>query len=314
MKQLLLVLVAACSAPAGGTSDAGDDAAVASVPGLRGVYYAGARDPVADRVDPMLDLSWTAEPAPGVGTDDFAVRWTGMLTPPEAGTYGFALDADDGARLWLDGVVQIDAWSDGAHATDFVDIALSTPVAIKLAYYQHTGAAHVTLRWRRPDGTIEVVPTGALAAEPAGPPPGSPLPPYQNSVDPSGCADPGALAAGDTYYLACTGGRFQIRTSRDLVTWTPSGKYILPAGGAPWSSTADFRWAPEIHAVGTSYVAYFVSADGQGRRAIGAASAPSPLGPYTLQATPLLTDTIGVIDPTYFADDDGRGYLIYKQA
>ncbi|HEY0252684.1 MAG TPA: glycoside hydrolase family 43 protein, partial [Kofleriaceae bacterium] len=81
-----------------------------------------------------------------------------------------------------------------------------------------------------------------------------------------------------------------------------------------WSSTTDDRWAPEIHPVGAKYVAYFTAADGTGQRAIGCASADSPVGPYTLQSAPLVTNPIGVIDPTFFADDDGRQYLIWKVA
>jgi GH43 family beta-xylosidase len=285
------------------------------VPGLRGVYYRGALDAVVDRVDTNFDISWDGEPAPGVGADDFAVRWTGTLVPPAPGMYAFALDADDGARLWIGGTNVFDVWKAGVNTIDFTPVTLSGPTPIKLTYYDQAGPARLRLRWRRPDGTEEVVPASALLAEAApNPPLPSPPPPYTNSVLPSGCADPGALAVDGTYYVVCTGGRFRINTSRDLVHWTASSSYILPSAGPPWSSSTMYRWAPEIHPVGTGYVAYFVSADGSGQRAIGTASAPAPMGPYTLQGAPLVTNPIGVIDPTYFEDDDGKQYLLWKVA
>jgi hypothetical protein len=299
----------------GSTTDATADAPEAPMPGLRGIYYKDALDPVADQVDTNFDLSWTGEPAPGVGTSNFAIRWTGTVTPPVPGMYAFAIDSDDGVRLWINGTKLIDAWKDGGQTVDFQPVMLDGPVPIKLTYYDVAGPAHLRLRWRHPDGTEEVVPATALLSDPTpNPPLASPPPPYTNSVMPSGCADPGALGVNGTYYVACTGGRFRINTSRDLVHWTASSSYILPSSGPPWSSTGDFHWAPEIHPVGTGYVAYFVSADGHGQRAIGCASADNPLGPFTLKSSPLLTDPIGVIDPSYFQDDDGKQYLLWKLA
>ncbi|CAN5185050.1 hypothetical protein BH11MYX1_BH11MYX1_05300 [soil metagenome] len=316
MRPALIILCAtACGQPTATLfgSDGSPPGDANEMPGLRGAYYRDAVDQVLDRVDPTLDLHWDGEPAPGVGADNFAARWTGTLVPATTGGYAFALDADAGARLWIGDTKLIDVWSDGDHATDFTPVTLSGSVAIKVTYYHRTGAAHVRLRWRRPDGVEEVVPRSALLAGPSAAL-ASPPPPYTNPVELSGCADPGALAVDGTYYLACTGGRFRIHTSRDLVTWTRTDQYILPASGPSWSSTTEYRWAPEIHPVGTRYVAYFTAADGTGQRAIGCASADSPLGPYTLQAAPLVTNPIGVIDPTFFADDDGKHYLLWKVA
>jgi GH43 family beta-xylosidase len=309
--------IAACAHPhaVGGVDSAVADSPADAAPtsGLRGFYYAGAVDLAADRVDAAIDFTFSGEPAPGVGADHFAVRWTGTVVPPVDGSYGFAVDANDGVRLWVGGTKLIDAWSDGAHTTT-ANAMLSGPTPIKLTYYLRTGSGHVTLSWQRPDGTTETIPSSALVPADDSAPLASPPPPYQNAVDPSGCADPGAIAVGGTYYVVCTGGRFQIRQSRDLVTWTKTSSYILPSAGAPWASGTNYRWAPEIHAVGSGFVAYFVSEDSHSQRAIGAATASSPLGPWTPQPQPLVTNTIGVIDPTYFADSNGKSYLIWKLA
>jgi beta-xylosidase len=112
--------------------------------------------------------------------------------------------------------------------------------------------------------------------------------------------------------MVCTGGRFRIRTSADLVLWEDSGQFILPGAKPDWAANGGRNWAPEIHRVGSKYVAYFTAADADNRLAIGAAVADSPLGPYTVGSAPLVQDPMGVIDASYFRDDGGKSYLLYK--
>jgi beta-glucosidase len=63
--------------------------------GLKGEYFASndfSSPPVATRIDRQIDFDWdSASPVAGVPQDHFAVRWTGTITPPAAGTYDFAM-------------------------------------------------------------------------------------------------------------------------------------------------------------------------------------------------------------------------------
>lgn len=127
--------------------------------------------------------------------------------------------------------------------------------------------------------------------------------------------DPGVLRVGDTYYMVTTSGdapdAFPIRTSKDLAHWTDQGA-IFPNARKPAWAASDF-WAPEIHQVGSTYVAYYTARDKTGRLCVGAASAPSPTGPYTDLGHPLVRDPhVGSIDATEFQDDDGSKYLVWK--
>lgn len=141
---------------------------------------------------------------------------------------------------------------------------------------------------------------------------------FENAVVRRDCPDPGvtAVTEGDRtkYYMVCTGGRFAIRQSTDLVTWRTTGKFLLPSSGkASWAANGERNWAPEIHAVGPGqFVAYFTAADARDRLAIGVAYAPGPLGPWTVDDAPLVQHEIGVIDATFFADRDGQKYLYWK--
>jgi hypothetical protein len=96
--------------------------------------------PLTSHAAPLLKLSWRAEyydndslsgapklaiydaavshdwghgsPALEIPPDYFSARWT-TTRHFEQGTYLFLLNVDDGARVWLDGALIIDAWDFG---------------------------------------------------------------------------------------------------------------------------------------------------------------------------------------------------------
>jgi beta-xylosidase len=159
-------------------------------------------------------------------------------------------------------------------------------------------------------------PTDDGAGDVVAPPPttDSPKPraPFTNPVIPTSCPDPGVLAHDGTYYMTCTGGKFGIKQSTDLVTWTATGSAILPDGKASWAPNGSRNWAPEIHEIGGQFVAYFTSLDATNKLAIGVAKAPAPTGPFTDTGRPLVQNALSAIDATEFTDDDGSKWLIYK--
>jgi beta-glucosidase len=65
------------------------------VNGLTGEYFASSSfdgKPVLTRIDKQIDFDWNAAiPIAGVPQNTFAVRWTGSITPPAAGSYSFAM-------------------------------------------------------------------------------------------------------------------------------------------------------------------------------------------------------------------------------
>ncbi len=140
---------------------------------------------------------------------------------------------------------------------------------------------------------------------------------YTNPGIPHDCPDPGVLHDGDTYYLSCTSGgaaaAFPIYTSKDLATWTAAG-HIFPSGMRPGWASGDF-WAPEIHKVGAHYVAYYSARKtSDGVLSIGAATAPSPLGPFTDLGAPLIHDAnMGLIDVSELNASTGEAYVLWKE-
>ena len=286
--------------------------------GLRGEYWATYLDLAIERIDTEVDHDWMmASPGEGLAADRFSIRWTGALLPPETGTYTLITETDDGVRVWVDDELVIDDWNGHFVTRNEAQVALTagTPAKLRIDYFEIDLAASARLKWSSPTIAEEVVPRERLAAAdgPSGLPP--PKPPFTNPVELFDCPDPGVLAvadgAGPKYYKVCTGGKFKIRQSRDLILWSDTGAVILPDGKPSWAANGGRNWAPELHVVGGQYVAYFTTVNANDALCIGAATASDPLGPYTESAGPLLEHPLGVIDATYF-ERDGTPFLIYK--
>ncbi len=143
---------------AGGKATAKLNWALVSAPtptptaGWRGEYYtnqnlSGAAALV--RTDAAVDFNWgTGSPAGGViAADHFSARWTQSLTF-NPGRYRFVVNADDGARLWVNNTLVIDKWVDqqGGALTAEIDLP-GGQIPIKLEYYENVGGASVKLGW-----------------------------------------------------------------------------------------------------------------------------------------------------------------------
>lgn len=284
--------------------------------GLRGEYFRRYGERVLERIDPTIDMGWgDGELAPGVGLDRASIRWTGYLDVAVAGRYTLATINDDGVRVRVAGALAIDDWR--GHFPERHEAVVDLPaglVPIEIEYFEIDLTAELRLLW----GSIElglaeqVIPTEHLRAAPSGPPSTAPHPPVHNPVVGHDCPDPGVMAADGAFYMVCTGGSFPIRRSDDLVFWSDTGAAVLPAGKPAWSANGWRDWAPELHRVGDHYVAYYTAVNAANVLSIGAASAPSPTGPYTDRGSPLVEHPTGIIDPSYFRDDDGRHYLLMK--
>ncbi|MEW5718745.1 MAG: PA14 domain-containing protein, partial [Chloroflexota bacterium] len=81
-----------------------------------GSYFANANlqgNPAFVREDPNIDFAWgNASPGSGIPADNFSVRWTRWLYLDAPGNWTFVTTTDDGARLFIDDQLVIDAWQD----------------------------------------------------------------------------------------------------------------------------------------------------------------------------------------------------------
>jgi len=113
------------------------------------------------RADASIDFDWgTGAPATGVGADTFSVRWTGNAKPTSSETYTFYTQSDDGVRLWVNGSLLIDNWTNHSSTQNSANLALvaGQTYAIKLEYYENTGGAVAKLHWSSPTLSKRAIP------------------------------------------------------------------------------------------------------------------------------------------------------------
>jgi len=141
--------------------------------GLTGQYY---NDPgtgtkfttlVRTRTDATVNFDWgSGSPVPGVvQINNFSVRWTGQVEAPVTGNYTFSTVTDDGVRLWVNGVLRIDRWTNNAPTTNTsAPIALVAGVkySVVMEYYERKGGAVARLRWAYPGQGTQAIPQSRL--------------------------------------------------------------------------------------------------------------------------------------------------------
>jgi hypothetical protein len=120
--------------------------------GLLGAYYDN-RDFTAlymQRNDPLINFNWAGNaPDPGMGVNDYSIRWTGWVVPDFSETYTFYTVSDDGVRLWVDNQLVVDQWIDQS-ATEWsgsITLSAGQAVPIQMEFYEKGGNAVARLLW-----------------------------------------------------------------------------------------------------------------------------------------------------------------------
>ena len=109
-----------------------------------------ATAPVIDRCENApINHDWgTGSPGAGVNADNFTSRYVGTFNF-EAGEYKFDVTTDDGIRLYVDGVLLLDHWTNQSER----HIATKTMTAgehqVKVEHYEGTNAAKLSVSWAK---------------------------------------------------------------------------------------------------------------------------------------------------------------------
>ena len=125
-------------------------------PGLKAEYFNNQelRGPAATvRTDARIDFDWGRyNPTPELTGNNFSVRWTGKLKPPESGNYTIGFTADDGARIYIDGKLLVEAWSSNPTKTVTKEIALEggRSYDLRMEYFQNNRENIAKLVWSYP--------------------------------------------------------------------------------------------------------------------------------------------------------------------
>jgi uncharacterized protein (DUF1800 family) len=116
------------------------------------------------RTDPVIDFNWTNGTSPNLSNGLYTVRWTGQVQAEFSENYVFDVRTDDGAKLWVNDQLIVDAWQSQT-VTDWTNtIALQGGVRynLRLEYLQTGGKGEAHLSWYSPSQPKEIVPANRL--------------------------------------------------------------------------------------------------------------------------------------------------------
>jgi len=162
-------------------------------------------DPVLVRYDEHINFDWKrGSPAYRIPNDRFSARWTRQMFFAQ-GQYRIFCHADDGFRLSVDGIQQLNEWHDftptpGVYS---VDLWLEGAHDLKMEYYERQGVARAYLWWVKipPDCAISTSASGVCAG---------------SSGNSASVSDAGL---GATYVWSVTGGILQTGQGTRIITW-----------------------------------------------------------------------------------------------
>ncbi len=135
--------------------------------GLKGEYYNNKNfsDLKFSRTDETIDKNWEYySPDFRIDRETYSVRWTGQIQPLYSEEYTFITTSDDGVRLWVNGSMIIDNWTDHSETEDYGTVRLTAgqKYIIRLDYYNSTGSGKINLRWSSSSQSEEIVPKSQL--------------------------------------------------------------------------------------------------------------------------------------------------------
>jgi uncharacterized repeat protein (TIGR01451 family) len=138
--------------------------------GLNAEYFRSTKltRSVLTRLDRSVNFDWEAgTPDAAFRTEPFSVRWTGTFHPQFSEAYKFYTIADDGVRLWINGNLVIDDWTQHAAKTDAskpIVLQAGQNYDIKLEYFENTIApASIKLLWSSASTHLQAVPASAFS-------------------------------------------------------------------------------------------------------------------------------------------------------
>jgi len=131
----------------------------------------GAQPVITTNV-PNVNFQWGSGPILGGPSEDVIVRFTGSIFSNTTQEISFLATADDGTKIYIDGVLIADDWYDkggGGTTSSPISFTAGVPKTIELMYYENGGGAALNLYWDQ-SGQMEIIPASAFSSSPPAPP------------------------------------------------------------------------------------------------------------------------------------------------
>jgi hypothetical protein len=135
-------------------------------------YIPQGAQPIITTNVPNVNFQWGGGSVLGGPSEDIIIRFTGSIVTNTTQEISFLATADDGTKLYIDGINITDDWFDkggGGTTSSPISFTAGVPKTIELMYYENGGGAAVNLYWDQ-SGQIEIIPASAFSSTPPAPP------------------------------------------------------------------------------------------------------------------------------------------------
>jgi hypothetical protein len=132
-------------------------------------YIPQGASPVRTVSVPNIDFQWGSGSVLGGPSEDVIVRFTGSIRSNTTQNISFLATADDGTKLYIDGINITNDWYDkggGGTTSDPISFTAGVPKTIELLYYENGGGANVFLHWDQ-SGSMDIIPSSAFTSQAA---------------------------------------------------------------------------------------------------------------------------------------------------
>ncbi|MBN1505592.1 MAG: hypothetical protein JW955_02030 [Sedimentisphaerales bacterium] len=136
--------------------------------GLKGEYYSNTNlsgMPALTRIDPSININTDASPGVPIPVDGWSARWTADLDITVADTYNFAINCQDGTRMWIDGELIIDKWITPTVTSKYFSLPVYLEKGVHplvVEFFDSGGTAVEELTWWTDTMAEVIVPAGPL--------------------------------------------------------------------------------------------------------------------------------------------------------
>jgi beta-glucosidase len=124
--------------------------------GLKAEYFPNTTlegRPLMTRTDEAVNFVWGFAGVSPRLSKNYSVRWSGVLVPAETRDYLVGFTGQDGYRVWLDGQLLVEDWTNhrpSTTETKQVHLEKGHAYPIKIEYYQTVRGAEARLVWSEP--------------------------------------------------------------------------------------------------------------------------------------------------------------------
>ena len=119
--------------------------------------------PVKTSFDTVIEFDWSTGLITDEAADFISIRWTGLIQAPITEQFTFIVQADDGVRFYLNGVLLVDRWDTCCNdMTASIDLIANEYYKFQLEFKEHQEEAYIKIYWTSLSIPKQLIPSSQI--------------------------------------------------------------------------------------------------------------------------------------------------------